>query len=232
MITVCVPTFNGEKYVAAQLLSILASPLVDEVLVSDDGSSDRTTEVVLGLNDSRITLFKGPSAGLIRNYEFLLSKASGTYIFLADQDDIWFPEKVQTLLIRLQTVDLVVSDCRVVNEDLSLLSPSFFQTRHSGPGIAKNLLKNTYLGCCIAFRRSLLKHILPFPKSTPMHDWWIGLVAELFGKVEFLPQPLVLYRRHDSNASTTSERSSVSRSKQLRWRTSLMCSLLCRFLRR
>jgi glycosyltransferase involved in cell wall biosynthesis len=108
------PTFNGAPYIGAQLASILASPLITEVIVSDDGSVDNTIEIVESFNDPRIKLIQGPNNGLINNYEFLFSLASGEYIFLSDQDDVWLPNKVAVMLARLQDVDLVVSDCTVV----------------------------------------------------------------------------------------------------------------------
>jgi glycosyltransferase involved in cell wall biosynthesis len=226
MISVCVATFNGERYVAQQLQSILASPLVDEVIVSDDGSSDRTCDIVRGFHDPRLRLVDGPRNGLIRNFESLLDLVNGDHVFLSDQDDVWLPSKVDIMMEALRAFDLVVSDCRVVDHDLLELHPSFFQLRHSGPGLLRNLLRNTYLGCCMAFRRQLLSQILPFPASVPMHDWWIGLVAERVAKVGFVGVPLVLYRRHATNTSSTSRASRASFGQKLNWRLTLIRALL------
>lgn len=228
MISVCIPTFNGEQYIGAQLESILASPLVNEVIVSDDGSRDQTIEAIKTFNDDRIKLIKGPRSGVISNYEYLLSQVSGDYIFLADQDDVWLPQKAKIMLKHLQDADMVVCDCQVVDEQLNLMYPSFFALRHSGPGLARNLLRNHYLGCCMAFRKSLLSFALPFPPDLPMHDWWLGLVAEVFGKVVFIDQQLVMYRRHGGNVSLTSERSRVPMLTRLRWRAGLAIELLGR----
>ena len=226
--TVCMATYNGERHVAAQLASILQSPRVGEVLVSDDGSTDRTREFVLGFADPRVRLLDGPRAGVTHNFEALLGAARGEYIFLADQDDVWLPHKVETMLAALQTADLVVSDCTVVDEDLRVLQPSFQAIRHSGPGLWKNLARNSYLGCCMAFRRRVLTHALPFPRQLPMHDWWIGLVADCIGTVRFLPEPLLQYRRHGGNASSTSERSTATLARQIAWRATLAIHLLGR----
>jgi len=228
LISVCVPTFNGALYIGAQLASILASPLVTEVIVSDDGSSDNTVEIVKRFSDVRIQLIEGPRAGLIKNYELLLSLVAGEYIFLADQDDVWLPNKVEVMLTALYSADLVVCDSRVVDAQLNVLHPSFFVLRRSGPGLAPNLLRNSYLGCCIAFRRRLLKYALPFPSGLPMHDWWLGLIAEIFGSVVFINQPLMMYRRHGGNASPTAERSRVSWTKRLTWRACLVSALINR----
>lgn len=228
LISVCIPTFNGAKYIRAQLESILSSLLITEVIVSDDGSVDETVEIVKSFNDARIQLVQGPRAGLIRNYELLFSLATGEYIFLSDQDDIWLPNKVAVMLARLQDVDLVVSDCTVVDGQLNLLHPSFFALRHSRPGLVHNLFRNCYLGCCIAFRRRLLKHVLPFPANLPMHDWWLGLIAEKFGSVAFINEPLMMYRRHGENVSPTGEKSLIPWTTRIRWRINLFIALALR----
>lgn len=228
MISVCVATFNGEAYVGDQLQSILSSPLISEVIVSDDGSTDKTIEKVRAINDSRIKLIHGPQKGLIRNFEFLLLHAQGEYIFLADQDDLWLPNKVEVMMSYLQKADLVVCDCLVVDAQLKVLQTSFFQARNSGAGIVRNVLRNSYLGCCMALRKSLLKQALPFPPNLPMHDWWLGLLAEITGKVAFVDQPLMMYRRHGANASPTTERSRVGWLKRLNWRTNLVVALMRR----
>lgn len=223
--SVCLATCNGEKYVAGQIESILASPLVDELLVSDDGSVDRTLEVVGRFSDPRIRLLHGPRAGPGRNFEFLLTMARGNYLFLADQDDIWKPGKVGLMLEQLQRADLVVSDCVVVDQDRKVLHLSYFALMRSRPGLLKNLARNSYLGCCMALRRSLLQHALPLPRHLPYHDWWIGMIAELFGKVAFLDTPLLEYRRHADSASPAAGRSRAPLSEQL-WRRVLMAGYL------
>lgn len=229
MISVCLAAYNGSAHIEAQLRSILASPLVTEVLVSDDGSTDTTRQIVQSIDDPRLQLLPGPGAGLISNFEFLLARASGQYIFLADQDDVWLPEKVEVMLAHLHHADLVVSDCQVTDAALRPLHPSFFALRNSGPGLRHNLTRNSYLGCCMALRRDLLRHALPFPPDLPMHDWWLGLVAELFGRVVFEPRPLVLYRRHGHNASSTAEPSKAHKWRQLQWRLLMLRALFQRW---
>lgn len=230
MISVCMPTFNGAAYISEQIKSILSSPLVSELIISDDGSTDGTIDIVKNFYDSRIKIFNGPSLGLIKNIEFLLSLASKEYIFLADQDDIWFPKKVSVMLKSLRDTDMVVCNCIVVNSDLGIVHSSFFALRNSGRGLFKNLLRNSYLGCCIAFRRKLLAHGLPFPDNLPMHDWWLGLIAESFGKTVFIDEPLMMYRRHGQNVSSTSERSHAPWSAKFFWRIHLVFWLVFRKL--
>jgi len=231
LISVCLATCNGERFVAEQIASILQSPRVGELVVSDDGSVDRTRDIVLGFKDPRVRLLDGPHAGVVRNFEFLLTQARGDRIFLADQDDVWLPEKVEVMTAALDSADLVVSDCVVVDGALAVMQPSFFAARASGPGLLRNLTKNSFLGCCIAIDRRLLARALPFPSGIPMHDWWLGLVAQQFGRVAFIAKPLMLYRRHGANASSTSERSATGLWTRLRWRARLVRALLLRALR-
>ena len=225
------PTFNGAFYIREQLESILASPLVGEIVISDDGSSDDTLDIVRSIADARVRVVEGPRCGLIRNYEYLFSLARGEYIFLADQDDVWLPQKVELMFSRMKDVDLVVSDCIVVDAALSVLHPSFFSIRKSAPGFLSNLWRNSYLGCCMAFRRTLLDNALPLPRALPMHDWWLGLIAEAFGRVAFIDEPLVLYRRHGRNVSPTAESSTASVLRRSVWRMNLLIAILGRVLR-
>ena len=109
------------------------------------------------------------------------------------------------MLAFLEHYDLVISDCKIVNNSLKEISPSFFKLRGSHKGLLRNIYKNSYIGCCMAFRREVLLYALPFPAYIHMHDWWIGLLVEMKGKVFFYNDPLILYVRHGNNASPTGE---------------------------
>lgn len=234
MISVCMATFQGEAFIEQQLTTILAQLSDDdEIVVSDDGSSDNTVAVVNRINDSRI-VWAGTSGGLgvVSNFERALRHARGEYIFLADQDDIWLPGKVEACLVALNEHSLVVTDCGIVDASLKEIVPSFFKLRGSGPGFIKNLMVNSYLGCCMAFRRELLDRALPIPSNTPMHDMWLGLLAELKGGTYFLPKPYLLYRRHAATASQSSAKSRFSLYRKILFRLTLLWNLLWRILNR
>jgi glycosyltransferase involved in cell wall biosynthesis len=199
-------TYNGEAYLKNQLESIFIQlPENSEIIISDDGSSDNTLELIRSFNHPKIKLLINTGKkGIVPNFENALRASSGEVIFLCDQDDVWEPNKIEVCLNYLQTYELVVSDCKVINEENEILVNSYFSRRKSGPGLIKNLAANTYLGCCIAFTRKVLEIALPFPKNITMHDIWLGFVAEVFFTPFFIKQPLVLYRTHSNNVTPTS----------------------------
>lgn len=227
MVSVCMATYNGSAHITDQVMSILKQlEATDELIISDDGSTDATIELINKIGDPRIRIVPGIYAkNPALNFENVLNYAKGDYIFLSDQDDIWHPDKVKTCLKLLDKYDLVVSDCEVVDDNLQVIAKSFFEEMKSGPGLLKNLTKNTYLGCCMAFKSSILTVILPFPKSIPMHDIWIGFAAELTLKPVFLPVQLLKYRRHGNNVSTTTGKSTAFFFQQINNRLNLLINI-------
>ena len=201
IISVCIPTYNGGQYLKEQLDSILnQTQAVDDIIISDDSSTDQTVEIIRSYNNSKIRLFeKQRFSSPVFNLEFALKQAKGDYIFLADQDDVWMPDKVETLVNELATSKLVISDGIIINQKGKEIASSIFEIYNSRKGFCKNLVKNSYMGCCIAFHKDLLPIVLPFPKKIAMHDLWIGLNAELYTKPVFCPAKLIKYRRHDFN---------------------------------
>lgn len=226
-ISVCMATFNGEKYISQQIDSILSQlGEKDELIISDDSSTDSTLKVVRGYHDERIRIlgnqrFRNP----ILNFENALNHARGEYVFLADQDDVWSKDKVEVMLKYLQIYDMVVSDCTVCDEFLKPVAKSFFKVNGSGKGIVHNFLKNGYLGCCMAFRHNVLSKALPFPKNIAMHDIWLGFVAEMYYKPYFVEKPLMAYRRHGGNATPTAEESKYSFFKKVKFRLTLLSNI-------
>ena len=106
------------------------------------------------------------------------------------------------------------TDNIITNTNLNTIHPSFFAFYKSGKGILKNAIRNTYFGACMAFRHDVLDLALPIPQTNEIgHDIWIGLVAEIVGTVYFIPQPLLLYRRH-SQALTNLNNSFLHRSQR------------------
>lgn len=208
MLSVCMATYNGEKYIQQQLDSILACLSVDdELVVSDDGSTDGTAGILESYAQNSLTpihIINGPRRGVIANFNNALMQAKGDYIFLSDQDDIWNQDKVEkvTSAFRDNDCTVVVHDARIVDAQCIPIGQTLFEYRHSGPGFIKNIIKNSYVGCCMAIRRDLLSVILPLPENVEMHDWWIGLISELYGRSVFINDKLIDYRRHSDNTSS------------------------------
>jgi glycosyltransferase involved in cell wall biosynthesis len=222
-------TYNGERFLDEQINSILNQlSKGDELIISDDGSTDKTIEIIENFSDPRIKLLKADFHSPILNFQNALQHAENDLIFLSDQDDVWLDDKVEKMVQSLEEHDLVVSDCFLVDEEGKIIADSFFDRNHSGPGLIKNIYKNGYLGCCMAFNRKILDHALPFPGDIAMHDIWIGLIGETFGKTLFLPDKLIRYRRHGSNASQAGEQSMFSLSKKILIRLRFIKNLLKR----
>lgn len=231
MISVCIATFNGERFILRQIKSILSQLAPnDEIIISDDNSTDSTLSIIESIKDSRIHIYKNhlSKVGPLNNFNNALSKATGNYIFLSDQDDVWEENKVKATLIYLAEYDLVLSDCTVVGRDMQTLVPSFFALRNVRKGFLNNLYKNSYIGCCMAFNSKILNDAMPIPSQVHMHDWWIGMVAEMKYKVFFLRTPLIKYVRHGSNASQTAEQSKYTLVEKLSNRLVLLFFLLTR----
>jgi glycosyltransferase involved in cell wall biosynthesis len=218
---------NGARFLVPQLDSILSQLTPeDELIISDDHSTDQTVEILNTYTDLRIRVIKNAKNGIISNFENALLASRGELIFLSDQDDVWMPDKIKRTHPFFQDYDLVVSDCTVVDDKLDSVLDSFFDYSSSGKGVIRNLFRNSYMGCCMAFKRSLLKKALPFPSGLIMHDQWLGLMAELSGRVLFNPDKLVLHRRHNQNASTTATSSNQNFSQKISNRYSLIKNLI------
>lgn len=226
-------TYNGERFIREQIESVLPQlKNDDEFLIFDDISTDATAKVISEFESDIRVKFKANAMrlGVVKNFERALEEATGDYIFLCDQDDIWMPNKVAECVDALQQNLLVVTDCNVVDESLNELNASFFEMRHSGTGIRKNIWRNSYLGCCMAFRKELLKVSLPIPAKVPMHDMWLGLLSETQGSVLFLPKKLSSYRRHQFAVSPTAMSSNFNLIKKLKIRSALVFFLIQRLL--
>ena len=234
-VSVAMATFNGEKYVAQQIESILVQLApTDELVISDDGSTDDTLTVLrkFAHEDKRVKALQGRNLGIIMNFERVIRACKGDLIFLSDQDDVWMPNKVQVIKKHFEKdsdLTLVMSDLEVVDQNLKTLHPSFVKMRGCSTGILKNIVKNGYVGCALAYRRELNRIVLPFPSKIPMHDSWIGILAEIFGKVKVIDERLVLYRRTEDNM--TSLQSKTSLGQKIIWRIDMAYLLLMRYVR-
>jgi glycosyltransferase involved in cell wall biosynthesis len=208
-ISVCVAAYNGERYITAQLQSILTQLAAnDEVIVVDDASTDGTKDQVLSLEDSRIRLIEHETnRGAARTFEDAIQAASGRILFLSDQDDLWSPKKVAVMLeafLSQPNVTLIATDVSLIDSDGSLLAESYFKPRGKfRPGLWANVVRNRFGGCTLAFRCEIIGDILPLPrKYDVLHDVWIGVRNSLAGhQTLYIPEALVLNRRHGTTVT-------------------------------
>lgn len=205
-ISVCIATFNGGRFVREQMMSVLLQlGEEDEIVVSDDCSTDDTITILESFHDPRIFIFQNDGRhGFIWNFENALKKATGDMIFLCDQDDIWKPNKVETVLAALQNHDIVLHDAEIVDKDGNKTGIRYSEGLHQRKGFWSNLWKTRWLGCCMAFRRNVLEYALPFPHHIVGHDGWISAVGLAKFDYYYIPDVLMWYRRHGENASTAS----------------------------
>ena len=208
MISVCIATHNGEKFIKEQLDSILSQlGEYDEVVISDDKSSDSTIRIINSYGDTRMKVFNHEKdiqtnhVGEIvsANFNNALLKAKGDYIFLSDQDDIWCDNKVSTMLRYLEKYDVVASNAWLYDG----ISKDCDETLYNNHSPLKNyrLRKYKYYGCTMAMTREAAKYILPIPKRLALYDSWIGLVGELIDGAFYINEPLIYYRLRTESVS-------------------------------
>lgn len=225
-ISVCIATYNGAKYVKAQLVSILNQlDEADEVIISDDSSTDNTIEIIRQFNDSRIKIYTGNRfKSPILNFEHAISKTTGDYIFLSDQDDEWAPNKIAILLPLLNKKMLVASHFTFIDQHSNPIDKII--RNQPSKSFLCNFIKPTIPGCCLGFTSQLKEKILPFPKGIAMHDWWITLVAGVHNQIVVTTEPLTLIRRHETNYSSTGSKSNFSLWQKIEMRYFILKKLL------
>jgi glycosyltransferase involved in cell wall biosynthesis len=219
MIQILLATHNGEKYLRPLLDSLLAQTVQDfQVLVSDDASSDRTTDILQEYSTrftGKFRMLSSQARGSAqRNFEYLANNAHADYIMFCDQDDVWLPRKIELSLAAIRGAEhrlgpsvpiLVHSDLKVVDENLNVLSGSFFEYQHLNHyriSFANLLMQNIVTGCTVIINSALLEifNSRKLPEKIIMHDWWLALIASAFGRIYFIETPTILYRQHGNNA--------------------------------
>ncbi len=233
-ISVAMATYNGERYISEQIDSILVQlSKEDELIISDDHSKDRTIEIIRSYmeRDRRVKLYPNENKnGVLGNFENAISKCNKELIFLCDQDDIWLENKVEVVKKHFTNdpeLLVVLSDLMVVDENLEVISSSLFEDLHSKKGIVRNVVKNCYIGCAMTFRADFREKALPFP-NIPMHDMWIGILAECVGHVKLINDKLIYYRRHSENVTPLKSKSSVL--QMIKWRVQMITALTKRVI--
>jgi len=219
-IFILLAAYNGADFLAGQLDSLIAQTEPHwRLLIRDDGSTDGTPEIIRAYvsKDERIDMLGAGGDGshsALANFSVLLQAAyeqGADYIFCCDQDDVWDADKLGVILARLKQLEgasktpcLVHHDLAVVDQSLQPIADSFVRMMHLDPSDERRpqrlVSRNEVTGCAMACNRALLDLALPISGQAVMHDWWLALCAAYFGRLEFIPRPLVKYRQHGRNA--------------------------------
>lgn len=233
MISVVMAVYNGGEFLEEQLRTILAQMSHDsELIIVNDKSTDNSVEVIRGFDDSRIVLIENSrNLGVVASFYRGLDLSKGRKIVLADQDDYWQPNKLDVIVSALETFDLICHDCSVTDRSLNTVRESYFEQRNSGKGLVKNYVKNGYIGCCMAFKKDVFLEARKGFGHAPMHDVWLGLIAEMYGfKVAYINDVLIKYRRHENVVSATGrEKQRIPSLKSVKDRVVLAALLIYRF---
>lgn len=209
-VSIAMATYNGEEYLKEQLNSFaMQSRLPDELVICDDCSSDETILIIeefIRISPFSVRLIKNSiNLGYIKNFEKALSLCTGELIFLSDQDDVWFSEKIQCVENTFNESEdtlLVVHDGKIVDERLNWNGATSLSQVRSGFGGDEHLIT----GNLSVIHKDLLRCILPFPNELAEitkigHDGWIHLIAKFMGTRRVIASPLMLIRRHSLNTS-------------------------------
>lgn len=213
---VLLATYNGEKFLLEQLMSIQNQTLCPErLLVYDDSSTDQTLEVLERFSASSplpVTMLSADGRlGCIKAFSRLLQESTAAYVALADQDDRWDIDKLERTYALLRQLEqrhgadtpiLVHSDLRLITASGDAMADSFLRRQRLDPSrISMNdlVFTNVVTGCTVMVNRALLDQALPIPVESMMHDWWLALVASRFGVIGFLESATLDYRQHAGN---------------------------------
>lgn len=237
MTSVCMATYNGQKYLREQIESILCQLSDnDELVISDDHSTDSTVDIIRSYGDSRIKMYANElTKGVTHNFENALNKSKGDIIFLADQDDVWLHTKVEEMKKFLSEglYDVVTCNCALTDASLNITQERYYTDESPIDRSAwGNFKKDLWLGSCMAFRREILKEVLPIPKRMAAHDLWIALYSQLNFRCGYYPKVLQLYRRHDNTVSFAGGKSTNSLWYKLSYRAYLAYHLLLRHVKK
>lgn len=202
--SVCLASYNGERYIEDQITSIMRQlDERDELIVSDDGSTDNTLEILNDLkkNYNNIMVIKGPQKGHSCNFGNAAQHASKDIVLFSDQDDIWLDNK-------LDIIDNVFHNNQDCTTILHTMNTFYTRTQKKceisivyHKGFIRNYVKSCYWGCCMGVKTDFLKEFLPFRDQCVGHDQLIGLLTEKYGKCVFVEKPLIWHRLHGNNTS-------------------------------
>ncbi len=220
MVDILLAVYNGGKFLKKQLDSIFAQTYRDFLLiVCDDGSTDDSRQLLEEYQKRFVgqmqVIYNDKNLGAKNNFFKLLSLSKAEYIMFCDQDDIWDKNKVEKTLDFFRKnedsgVLLVHTDMRVIDENDVQTAESFNKLQSIDPyqnSLNKLLVQNTVTGCTVMINRALADIVLQ-PRCDTLHDWWLAVTAAAFGKIAYLPEATMGYRRHSQNVRGARDMSS------------------------
>ncbi|MCR8558593.1 glycosyltransferase family 2 protein [Mucilaginibacter sp. BJC16-A38] len=204
LVSIALCTYNGAKYLAEQLDSLIGQTYKSiEIIVVDDCSTDETYSILTAYAD-KYPQFKihrnDNNLGFTGNFERAVSLCNGGLIALCDQDDVWMLDKIALQVEAIGDSLLIYHDSEFVHEDGSSMDRkmSDLMNLYRGDDPEAFLFFNCVSGHAVLMRRELLQDALPLKKEF-FHDWWLAYVATNIGKIDFIPQCLVKYRQHNKS---------------------------------
>lgn len=207
-ITVVMATYNGSRYIEKQLLSIL--PFLgpnDEIIISDDGSTDSTLMVareVLEGCSARYRVLDGPRSGVAANFAYAAGFASSDVILFADQDDIWYRDKIDSMRNAFASnawAQVVYHNADSIDENDQLLSRGIISPALAKQGYWRCIVRSPFVGCCMGLRRPFFDSLADRIATSPAHDQFVGLIAKRQSAAHYLDCTLIAHRYHDNNVS-------------------------------
>lgn len=222
-VAICMATYNGEKYIGEQIQSILGQTYDNwRLFIHDDGSTDKTVEVIKTYRDDRICLLEdGVRLGSAKDnfasiLHYVKEQFDFHYFMFADQDDVWLSHKIEVSMEQIRKTEcgmrdktdgdtipvLIHTDLKVVDENLETLGESFMAYRALKPNVKDLnhlLAQNNVTGCTMLWNKALNDKINLGAREVAMHDWWFSTSASLLGSIEYVGEPTILYRQHGNN---------------------------------
>jgi len=192
-------TYNGANYLKEQLDSIYNQTYKNiEVIVTDDCSTDGTVEILEQYVQTHGLKYyvNEKNLGFVKNFEKAISLCEGEYIALADQDDVWLPEKLKTLMAKIGSKLMIHSDCFIINAKGEIVTSSWKKENGYMVSVENLLFKNVVTGCTVLMHRNLLDSACPFPRGLKHHDWWLALCAATRNSLKYTDECLIQYREH------------------------------------
>lgn len=216
-VAILLATYNGEKFIEKQLDSLLGQSFQQfKIYIHDDGSNDKTLEIIRSYESQfpgKFVIFEEESKHLGAAFSFmwLLNRVEAPYYMFCDQDDIWFPQKIELTLKKMKEIEyhypmlpiVIHTDLQVVDDKLNIIYRSMWDSMKLIPELLQKFnylaVCNCCTGCTMLINHKLKSYVFPIPSNIPMHDFWIALMGAKYGIVENLSQTTILYRQHECN---------------------------------